>query len=221
VLYPAELPGGAHADPCMSPCAVRFKVRSLDPRPRIVVPPWGEGSQGSMNFETYTQPMLDFVRANQGWAPFIVGALAFGESLAIVSVLIPATVFLVAIGALIGGAGLEFWPIWLGAVVGAILGDWVSYEVARYLGPSIQHSWPLNKRPDLMEKTGALMQKYGAWAVFFGRFSGPLRALVPLFAGIFLMPRFLFQMANVASALVWATALLAPGAGLLGWLEGR
>ena len=172
-----------------------------------------------MNFEQHTQPVLDFVRQNQGWAPFIVAALAFGESLAIVSVLIPATVLLVGIGALIGGAGLDFYPIWIGAVIGAFLGDWVSYEVARHFGPAIQHSWPLNKRPDLMEKTEAMMRRYGAWGVFFGRFSGPLRALVPLFAGIFLMPRFLFQMANLASALVWATALLAPGAGLLNWLK--
>lgn len=172
-----------------------------------------------MNFEQYSQPVLDFVRQNQGWAPFIVAALAFGESLAILSLFIPATVLLVGIGALIGGAGLDFWPIWIGAVIGAFLGDWVSYEVARYFGPSIQHSWPLNKQPEMMAKTEALMKKYGAWGVFFGRFSGPLRALVPLFAGIFLMPRSLFQLANVASALLWATALLAPGAGLLGWLK--
>lgn len=172
-----------------------------------------------MNFDQYAQPVLDFIRQNQGWGPFIVAALAFGESLAVLSLLIPATVILVGIGALIGGAGLHFWPIWTGAVIGAFLGDWVSYEVARYVGPSIQHSWPLNKRPDLMEKTEALTRRYGAWGVFIGRFFGPLRALVPLVAGVFLMPRPVFQLANFASALVWATGILAPGAGLLGWLN--
>lgn len=172
-----------------------------------------------MNLEQYSQPVLDFVRQNQVWAPFIVAALAFGESLAVISLLIPATVILVGIGALIGGAGLDFWPIWIGAVVGAFLGDWISYEVARHFGPSIQHSWPLNKQPEMLARTEDLMRKYGAWGVFFGRFSGPLRALVPLFAGIFEMPRLLFQIANLASALVWATVLLAPGAGLLNWLK--
>ncbi|WP_375458036.1 DedA family protein [uncultured Enterovirga sp.] len=172
-----------------------------------------------MNFDAYTAPILDFVRANQGWAPFIVGALAFGESLAVLSVLIPATVILVGIGALIGGADLAFWPIWAGAAAGAILGDWISYEVARYFGPSIQHSWPLNRQPDLVARTEAMMQRYGAWGVFVGRFFGPLRALVPLVAGIFEMPRFRFQVANVASALVWATLILAPGAGLMDWLK--
>lgn len=174
-----------------------------------------------MNLEQMSQPILDFVRQNQGWAPFIVAALAFGESLAVISALLPATVILLGIGALIGGAGLDFWPIWMGAAVGAILGDWVSYEVARWVGPTLQHSWPLNRQPELMARTEALTKKYGAWGVFIGRFFGPLRALVPLVAGIFEMPRSTFQLANVASALLWATVLLAPGAGLLEFLKTR
>jgi membrane protein DedA with SNARE-associated domain len=172
-----------------------------------------------INFEHLAAPVVDFVRVNQGWAPLVVGALAFGESLAIVSVLIPATVIMVGIGALIGGAGLEFWPIWAGAAFGAFLGDWISYEVARYFGPAIQHSWPLNRQPELVARTERLMTKFGAWGVFIGRFFGPLRALVPLVAGVFEMPRVRFQVANAASALVWATILLAPGAGLMEWLK--
>lgn len=173
-----------------------------------------------MTLDQITASILDFVRQNQGYAPFIVGALAFGESLAVVSVLIPATVILVAVGALIGGAGLAFMPIWIGAVVGAFLGDWISYEVARRFGPAIQHSWPLNKQPQLIERAERLMRRFGAWGVFLGRFFGPLRALVPLVAGIFEMPRLPFQLANLASAIVWATGLLAPGAGLMEWLKG-
>lgn len=173
-----------------------------------------------MTFQEITTSVVDFVRQNQGWAPAIVGALAFGESLAVVSVLIPATVILVGVGALIGGAGLAFWPIWAAAAFGAFLGDWVSYEVARWFGPGIQTSWPLNKRPDLVTRTEALMKRWGAWGVFVGRFFGPLRALVPLVAGVFEMPRLRFQAANIASALVWATGLLLPGAGLMGWLKG-
>jgi membrane protein DedA with SNARE-associated domain len=43
---------------------------------------------------------------------------------------------------------------------------------------------------------------------------------VPLVAGIFDMPRLRFQLANVASALIWAVGILAPGAGLLEWWRG-
>jgi membrane protein DedA with SNARE-associated domain len=173
-----------------------------------------------MTFDQITASVVDFVRANQGWAPFIVGILAFGESLAVISLLLPATVILVAIGGLIGAADLAFWPIWWGAAVGATLGDWISYEVARFYGDRIQHSWPLNRQQALVARAEALIRRYGVLGVFVGRFFGPLRALVPLVAGVFEMPRVRFQLANILSALLWATLLLAPGAGLAEWLRG-
>lgn len=172
-----------------------------------------------MNFDQITQSVLDFVRHNQGWAPFIVAGLAFGESLAVVSVLVPATVMLVGIGALIGAADLAFWPIWVGAVVGGSLGDWVSYEFGRYLGPAAKNRWPMNRQAALVDRAERFITRYGIAGVFLGRFFGPLRALVPLIAGIFGMPRLPFQAANITSAIVWATGLLAPGAGLLTWFR--
>ena len=44
--------------------------------------------------------------------------------------------------------------------------------------------------------------------MFIGRFFGPLRAAVPLVAGIFEMPYWRFQFANFTSAFVWAAMLL-------------
>ena len=161
-----------------------------------------------------------FIRDNQAWAPLVAGVLAFGESLAILSVLFPATVLLLAVGALIGAIGLEFWPIWLGAAIGATLGDWVSYEVGRYFEDQAKHMWPLNRSPDLVERSERFIARFGIWGIFLGRFFGPLRALVPLVAGIFGMPRLPFQAANVASAMLWAFGLLAPGTGVMDWLRG-
>jgi hypothetical protein len=59
-----------------------------------------------MDLNTLTTMLLDFVRAHQGWAPLIAGALAFAESLAVVSLLVPSTVLLLGIGALIGASVL-------------------------------------------------------------------------------------------------------------------
>ena len=71
----------------------------------------------------------------------------------------------------------------------------------------------------MMARGEAVCRRWGAWGIFAGRFFGPARAVVPLVAGIFRLPRLPFQLANVASALVWAFVLLAPGAGLLTWLD--
>ena len=167
-----------------------------------------------MDLDTLTTMLLDFVRAHQGWAPLIVGALAFAESLAVVSLLVPSTVLLLGIGALVGASGLEFWPIWLGAAVGAILGDWLSYAIGFRYKHAVFRVWPLSSHQNLSERGGQFFTRWGAWGVFLGRFIGPMRAVVPLVAGIFAMPMLLFQTATIASAFLWAFIMLAPGAGL-------
>ena len=171
-----------------------------------------------MDIEGLKTTVVEFVRLHQAWAPFVVAALAFGESLAVISLFVPATVLLLAIGGLIGGAGLPFWPIWLGAALGASFGDWLSYEVGRYLEDRAHHVWPLNRYPQMIRKGEDFTRKYGVWAIFLGRFFGPARAFVPLAAGVFEMPRGPFQVANVTSALIWAFLMLAPGTGLTRWV---
>jgi membrane protein DedA with SNARE-associated domain len=171
-----------------------------------------------MDIDALKTTVIDFVRLHQAWAPFIVAVLAFCESLAVISLFVPATVILLAIGGLIGGMGLGFWPIWAGAAVGAALGDWLSYEVGRYLEDKAHHVWPLRNHQNLIRKGEAFTRKYGVWAIFLGRFFGPARAFVPLVAGIFEMPRTPFQIANVTSALLWAFLMLAPGTGLTRWV---
>jgi membrane protein DedA with SNARE-associated domain len=55
------------------------------------------------------------------------------------------------------------------------------------------------------------MNQWGIPGIFIGRFFGPLRASVPLIAGIFEMPFWRFQIANFSSAFVWAATLLTIG----------
>ncbi len=164
-----------------------------------------------MSLEGYVQPIIDFVRIHGAWAAPVVGALAFGESLAFISLLIPAWGILVAIGALIGPSGIDFWSIWVAASIGAALGDWLSYWIGTKLGPPVAHVWPLSRHPELLPRGEAFVKRWGVLAIFIGRFFGPLRASVPLVAGIFVMPYWRFQLANFTSAFVWAAVLLTLG----------
>jgi membrane protein DedA with SNARE-associated domain len=155
--------------------------------------------------------IVEFVRVHEAWAAPIVGALAFGESLAFISLLLPAWAVLVAIGALIGPSGINFWPIWVAGAVGAALGDWLSYWVGIKVGPAVAHMWPLSRNPGLIPRGERFVTRWGPLAIFIGRFSGPLRAAVPLVAGIFAMPYWRFQAANFVSAFVWVAMLLTLG----------
>ncbi len=164
-----------------------------------------------MAIEEYAKQVAEFVREHEMWAAPIMFALAFGESLAFISLLIPAWSILVAIGALIGSSGISFWPIWIAGALGAAFGDWLSYWIGFKLEKTVYHIWPLSRHPDLIPKGETFVKKWGVLGVFIGRFFGPLRASVPLVAGIFAMPYWQFQFANFTSAFVWAAVLLTLG----------
>ena len=161
--------------------------------------------------EDFARALTDFVRDHQGWAAPIVLALAFGESLAFISLLIPAWGALVAIGALIGMSGISFWPVWLAGALGAALGDWLSYWFGYRYKHQVAQIWPLSSFPKLLPRGEAFVHRWGVLSIFIGRFFGPLRASVPLAAGIFEMPYGRFQIANFISALIWSAALLLFG----------
>ena len=161
--------------------------------------------------EGFVAATLEFIRANQAWAAPMVFLLAFGESLAVVSLLLPATAILFALSGLLGASGIPFWPCWLAAAGGAILGDAVSYWIGYHFKERIAHVWPLTRAPGLLPRGQRFFQRWGIAGVFIGRFFGPLRAAVPLAAGSCAMPQVPFQIANVGSAVVWATGILSPG----------
>jgi len=71
------------------------------------------------------------------------------------------------------------------------------------------------EREEQIEKALQLFHKWGTWAIFIGRFMGPLRATVPLVAGMSELEFWPFMIANTVSALIWAYVLLAPGAAIL------
>src|SRR5689334_20405166 len=162
-------------------------------------------------FEDYVRPIVDFVRDHQAWAAPIVFVLAFAESLAFISLLVPAWGALVLIGTIVQAGGLNFWPIWIAGSLGAALGDWLSFWIGGKLEYRVQHIWPLSRHPDLIPRGEAFIKRWGMLGIAIGRFLGPLRASVPLIAGIFEMPFWRFQLANFGSAFVWAATLLTLG----------
>jgi membrane protein DedA with SNARE-associated domain len=175
------------------------------------------------SLEAHTQQLVEFVRVHEAWAAPVVFVLAFCESLAFISLLVPAWAALVGIGVLIASGNLNFWPIWVAGSVGAALGDWLSYWVGVKIGPPVAHIWPLSRHPGLLPRGEAFVRRWGVLAIFIGRFFGPLRASVPLVAGIFQMPYWSFQVANFSSAFLWAGVLLTIGdvvTTIIKWLWG-
>src|ERR1700719_5068051 len=123
-----------------------------------------------MSLDDYFQALVEFVRVHEAWAAPIVFALAFGESLAFISLLIPAWGALVAIGALIGVSGMSFWPLWIAGGIGAALGDWVSYWFGFKYKKRVAQMWPLSRYPEILASGEAFVKKWGVPSIFIGRF---------------------------------------------------
>lgn len=155
-------------------------------------------------------------RLAQPWGYLVVGLLTLLEASAFVGLVIPGETALLVGGFLAyqGRAGLVL--MMLAGAVGAVAGDSVGYEIGRHLGPSLRRS-RLGRRVGerRWERADAYLAERGGRAVFFGRFVGVLRAMVPTIAGLSRMPYRTFLPWNAAGGLIWA-----PGFVLLGYLEG-
>lgn len=165
-----------------------------------------------MDLHTISTAIVEFIRANEVWAAPIVFLLAFGECLAFVSLLLPATIILIAIGGLLGASGIDIWPVWIAGTLGSILGYASSYWLGIYYKDRIHSIWPFRSNPAMITQGRDFFDRYGTAGVFFGHFFGPLRAVVPVIAGMCMMRQVPFQVANVAASTLWTTGTILPSA---------
>lgn len=157
------------------------------------------------------QPLLDWIAQNPEYAGWVIFAMSLAESLAIVGMLIPGVVILFGAGTLIGAGVLDFWSSCIWAVAGAVLGDGISYLIGRHFDYLTERWRWFRLHPDHLRKAHEFFERWGDVSVAAGRFFGPIRAIVPLVAGLMDMPPARFYLANVLSALAWAPAYLLPG----------
>lgn len=156
-----------------------------------------------------------FVQTHAGWVAPVAFVLTFLKSLAFVSLVVPTSLVVAIIVALIGLGHASLWPVLLAVALGAGLGDWVSYAIGWHFKGRVLGVWPFTRHPELMPRGERFFRRWGAMSVVLCRFFSPLRATVPLLCGIFEMPPLVFQVANWLSAFLWAGVVLGIGAGVL------
>ncbi|HEX6138586.1 MAG TPA: phosphatase PAP2 family protein [Casimicrobiaceae bacterium] len=162
--------------------------------------------------EAHLQSLIDYFAAHPLLALGLVFAGSFLESLAVVGTIAPGSSIVFAGGVLVGLGALDPWQTAAVAIAGAILGDGSSYWLGRHYHDALCSRWPLRKYPALLERGRVYFAAHGGKSVFLGRFFGPVRAIVPIVAGMSSMPAGHFYAMNVASAFAWAAAHLVPGA---------
>jgi len=149
------------------------------------------------------------------WLYVVAGGLAFGEAAILLGMVLPGETALLVAGYFCHEGVLSL-PVMVGvAVVAAILGDSVGYAVGHRIGRPLQGSrlgrWVGEGR---WERATRFLHRHGGKAVFFGRLTAMLRALVPGMAGIARMPYYrTFLPWNVAGGLLWGSGCVLLGYG--------
>lgn len=152
----------------------------------------------------HVQEWLDSVPAVAVYA--LVGLVIGLESLGIP---LPGEIVLVS-AALLSSQHSEINPLILGACasLGAIVGDSIGYAIGRKGGRPLL-AWLGKKFPKHFGEghiatAERSFEKWGMWAVFFGRFVALLRIFAGPLAGVLHMPYWKFLIANVLGGIVWA-----------------
>lgn len=137
---------------------------------------------------------------------------AFAEAALFVGFILPGETSLL-IGGVLAHAGV--WNVWtflVAAIIGAITGDSVGYEIGKHLGPRIKENafgrFVGEKRWKLAQ---AIFDRYHGGAIFFGRAQALLRALVPALAGMNKVPYRKFITWNAAGGIVFSTIVVLLG----------
>ncbi|MBT2450894.1 DedA family protein [Streptomyces sp. ISL-43] len=121
-------------------------------------------------------------------------------------------------------------PVVLGicATTGAIVGDSIGYAIGRRGGKPLLERlgrrFPKHFGPDQVALAERSFEKWGMWAVFFGRFVALLRIFAGPLAGVLHMPYWRFLVANVLGGILWAggTTAVIYSIGIVAepWLKG-
>ncbi|MCX4646880.1 DedA family protein [Streptomyces sp. NPDC058293] len=152
----------------------------------------------------HVQEWLDTVPAVAIYA-LVAGVIGL-ESLGIP---LPGEIVLVS-AALLSSQQGDVNPIILGACAsaGAVVGDSIGYAIGRKGGRPLL-AWLGNKFPRHFGEAHVAtaersFEKWGMWAVFFGRFVALLRIFAGPLAGVLHMPYWKFLIANFLGGVIWA-----------------
>jgi membrane-associated protein len=149
-------------------------------------------------------------------ALFLVFLLPAVEASIFVGVVVPGEIGVILGGVLANQHKLALAAVLAAGIGGAIIGDSIGYWVGERWGEGLLRRIPDRLvKPENIEKSYEAIRKLGGRAVFVGRFTAALRALVPGLCGVSKMPYRRFLAWNALGGATWATGFV-----ILGYLAG-
>lgn len=146
----------------------------------------------------------------------LIGLLVFGEAAIFIGFVLPGETAVVLGGVLASRHQIDIVALCVLVVVAAIVGDSVGYEVGKHYGQRVLRWRPLLRHEKRLDGAQRFLRERGAYAVFLGRWTAFLRAVMPGLAGVSRMSYRRFLFFNALGGLVWGLTFC-----LVGYLAGE
>jgi membrane protein DedA with SNARE-associated domain len=171
-----------------------------------------------MNLHALVDAIARAILAYGYLAAPLVGLIAFAEGIAVVGSFVPGSTLLVAIATCAGTGHVSLPLMIFWATLGAIAGDLLSFHLGRRHGARMLAMRPFAYRPEWTRRATELLERRGDVAVFVGRQVPPLRALMPVLAGMSGLRTRRFLASDALTSVVWAGLHLGLGAIIGHWV---
>jgi undecaprenyl-diphosphatase len=159
------------------------------------------------------QYLLDLVARLGNWSYVIIFVAAALECAAFLGLVVPGESLVLASGFFAHQGILRLGAVMVTTALGAIVGDNIGYYLGRKLGREwlLRHGSRFGITGRRLQQADTFFQRHGPKAVFFGRFIGFARALVPFVAGTSRMRYRQFMIYNALGAVLWTIGFVTLG----------
>ena len=162
-----------------------------------------------LHLDVHLQAIIDTYHL---WTYAILFIVIFCETGLIFTHFLPGDSLLFTAGAFAAIGSLNITLVFLVIFIAAVLGDFVNFNVGKYLGPKIfkkEKSLLFNR--DYLLHTEKFYEKHGKKTIIAARFIPIIRTFAPFVAGIGRMNPLTFAFYNIVGAVLWCVLFILGG----------
>jgi membrane protein DedA with SNARE-associated domain len=164
-------------------------------------------------FDTAMQQIL---QAPTWLVLLVVGLVVFAEDAIFVGFIIPGETVAILGGVAASLGHVPYAAVLIVVILAAVLGDSVGFEVGRHLGGRVVQLRAFDRHRDRIDNAQDFLGRRGGIAVFLGRWTAFLRAVMPALAGMSRMHYPTFLAWNAAGGIAWGATVVT-----IGYVAGR
>lgn len=157
--------------------------------------------------------LLQLINSYANWTYLILFLVIFAETGFVVTPFLPGDSVLFALGAIIARPDCQLsLPLFIVILIlAAISGDFVNYEIGKYVGIKVFRPGSRVFKPSYLQKTQDFYAKHGTKTIVYARFVPIVRTFAPFVAGIGKMPYTVFGKYNIVGAILWVSLFILTG----------